>query len=57
MVGITPQEQKRNLDALNHLIKMAHDRGIRFSVGIWDHIYRGGVQAIGLAKPVDASKA
>ena len=41
MVGITPQEQQRNLEALNHLIKMAHDRGISFTVGIWDHIYNG----------------
>lgn len=48
MVGITPQEQQRNLNALNHLIQMAHDRGIRFTVGIWDHIYRGGVQGGGI---------
>ena len=48
MVGITPQEQKRNLEALNHLIKMCHDRGISFTVGIWDHIYRGGVQGGGI---------
>jgi len=48
MVGITPQEQQRNLDALNHLIQMAHERGIRFTVGIWDHIYRGGVQGGGI---------
>ncbi len=50
MVGITPQEQKRNLDALNNLIKMAHERGIKFSVGIWDHVYRGGVQSGGIAE-------
>lgn len=48
MVGITTTEQKRNLDALNHLISMAHERGIRFTVGIWDHIYRGGVQGGGI---------
>ena len=48
MVGITPQEQQRNLNALNNLIKMAHNRGIRFTVGIWDHIYRGGVQGGGI---------
>jgi hypothetical protein len=48
MVGITPLEQQRNLDALNKLIKMAHQRGIRFTVGIWDHIYRGGVQGGGI---------
>lgn len=50
MVGITPQEQKRNLDALNRLITMAHERGIKFSVGIWDHIYRGGVQSGGITE-------
>lgn len=48
MVGITPEEQQRNLEAFNHLIKMAHDRGIRFTAGIWDHIYRGGVQGGGI---------
>jgi hypothetical protein len=48
MVGISPQQQQRNLTAFNNLIKMAHDRGIRFTVGIWDHIYRGGVQGGGI---------
>lgn len=42
MVGLTSREQQRNLKAFNKLIKMTHDRGIRFTVGIWDHIYRGG---------------
>jgi hypothetical protein len=42
--GITSREQKRNVDALNRLIQMAHDRGIGFTAGIWDHIFRGGVQ-------------
>jgi hypothetical protein len=42
--GITSQEQKRNVEALNRLIQMAHDRGIGFTAGIWDHIFRGGVQ-------------
>ncbi len=54
MVGIKPQEQHRNLTALNHLIDMAHDRGIRFTVGIWDHIYRGGVQGGGIPGTKDA---
>ena len=49
MVGITIEEQRRNLEALNHLIDMAHDCGIKLSVAIWDHIYRGGVQAGGIA--------
>jgi len=48
MVGISVQEQQRNLNALNQLIRMAHSRGIRFTVGIWDHIYRGGVQGGGI---------
>jgi hypothetical protein len=48
IVGITLAEQQKNLDAFNHLIKMAHARGIRFTVGIWDHIYRGGVQGGGI---------
>ena len=54
MVGITPQEQQRNLEAFNRLIKMAHDRGIKFTVGIWDHIYRGGVQGGGILGEKDA---
>lgn len=54
MVGITPQEQQRNLEAFNKLIGMAHDRGIRFTVGIWDHIYRGGVQGGGIPGTRDA---
>ena len=48
MIGITPQQQKQNLEAMNQLINMAHERGIRFTVGIWDHIYRGGVQGGGI---------
>jgi len=47
---ITPEEQQRNLRALNHLIDMAHKRGIKFTVGIWDHIYRGGVQLGGITQ-------
>ena len=49
MAGIPPTEQKRNLEAFNQLIKMAHSRGIKFTVGIWDHIYRGGGQGGGIA--------
>ncbi|QDK79929.1 hypothetical protein EXU85_15450 [Spirosoma sp. KCTC 42546] len=54
MVGITPQQQQRNLDAFNRLIQLAHDRGIEFTVGIWDHIYRGGVQGGGIPGTKDA---
>jgi hypothetical protein len=44
MVGITPQEQQRNLDALNKIIKMTHDRGMRITIGFWDYIYRGSAR-------------
>jgi hypothetical protein len=48
MVGIKLQQQQRNLAALKRLIQMAHARGLNFTVGIWDHIYRGGVQGGGV---------
>src|SRR5258708_4178092 len=48
MVGLSKQEQEHNLSAINQLIQMAHARGIRFTAGIWDHIYRGGVQGGGI---------
>lgn len=44
VVGITKDKQRRNLDALNRIIDMTHERGMDFTLGIWDHIYRGGVQ-------------
>jgi hypothetical protein len=47
MVDLTPEQQRRNLAALNRLIELAHDRGIAVSLGIWDHIYRGAVQTGG----------
>ncbi|MHC4596130.1 MAG: hypothetical protein ACYS19_14475, partial [Planctomycetota bacterium] len=47
VVGITKNKQRRNLEALNRLIEMTHDRGLNFTLGIWDHIYRGGVQGPG----------
>ncbi|HMH23662.1 MAG TPA: hypothetical protein VK563_17870 [Puia sp.] len=48
MVGLSDQEQQHNLSAIRKLIAMAHERGIRFTAGIWDHIYRGGVQGGGI---------
>ena len=48
MVALTPEQQRKNLAALNRLIELAHDRGIMVSLGIWDHIYRAGVQAGGI---------
>ncbi len=56
MVGITPEQQQKNLAALNRLIAMAHERGIDVTIGIWDHIYRGGVQANGVPGTEDALK-
>ena len=56
MVGIAPEQQRRNLAALNRLIQMAHNRGVRLTVGIWDHIYRGGVQGGGIPGADDATK-
>lgn len=47
VVGITREKQQRNLEALNRIIKMTHERGMNFTLGIWDHIYRGGVQGPG----------
>jgi hypothetical protein len=47
MNDLTPEQQKRNVAALNRLIEMAHDRGVGVALGIWDHIYRGGVQTGG----------
>jgi len=47
MVGITPKQQRNNLAALNRLIELAHRRGIEVTLGIWDHIYRAGVQTGG----------
>ena len=55
VVGLAKEQQKRNLEALRRLIRQAHGRGIRFSVGIWDHIYRGGVQTGG-AKEAKAGR-
>ncbi|HWI56012.1 MAG TPA: hypothetical protein VNZ22_02210, partial [Bacillota bacterium] len=45
-----------NLAALNRLIQMAHDRGLSFTAGIWDHIYRGGVQGGGIPGADEATK-
>jgi hypothetical protein len=47
MEDLTPAQQQRNLAALNRLIEMAHDRGIAVGLGLWDHIYRAGVQTGG----------
>ncbi len=48
LVGITRAEQARNTAAFQTLIRLAHQRGIEVTAGIWDHIYRGGVQGGGI---------
>lgn len=45
MKSLSAQDKEKNLAALNRIIQLAHDRGIGVTVGIWDHIYRGGIQA------------
>src|SRR6185437_15562871 len=57
MIGITPEQQQRNLGALNKLIAMAHQRGLNVTIGIWDHIYRGNVQGGGIPNANDALKS
>jgi hypothetical protein len=48
MVGLSTDQQKANTAAFRHMIKMAHNRGIRFCPAFWDHIYRGEVQGGGI---------
>jgi hypothetical protein len=47
-VGITPAQQAKNTAAFKAMIRIAHERGIDVTAGIWDHIYRGGVQGGGI---------
>jgi len=53
LYGITDEQQAKNTGALRRVIELAHERGIRFTAGIWDHIYRGGVQGGGIAGASD----
>ena len=46
--GYYPRATTAQPPLLNRLIQMSHDRGLTFQVGIWDHIYRGGVQGGGV---------
>ncbi|HET8548119.1 MAG TPA: hypothetical protein VFL57_08955, partial [Bryobacteraceae bacterium] len=49
LVGITREQQDRNVNAFKAVIGIAHKRGIEVTAAIWDHIYRGGVQGGGIA--------
>ena len=44
VVNFSRDDQQRYYKALKRLIAMAHARGINVTAGLWDHIYRGGVQ-------------
>jgi hypothetical protein len=39
--GVTAEQQQRYLRALNRVVDLAHERGLHFTLGIWDHIYDG----------------
>jgi hypothetical protein len=49
LAGLSGEQQRRNTAAFRRMIGIAHERGIDVAVGIWDHIYRGGVQGGGIA--------
>ena len=51
MAGINAGQQKQNVEALKRIIVMAHARGISFTVGIWEHIYRGNKHGQGGGMP------
>jgi len=48
LTGITPAQQQKNTAAFTQMIQIAHAHGIDVTVGLWDHIYRGGVQSGGI---------
>jgi len=48
LTGITPAQQQKNTAAFRQMIQIAHAHGIDVTVGLWDHIYRGGVQGGGI---------
>ncbi|MFL6414663.1 MAG: hypothetical protein ACJ74Y_03205 [Bryobacteraceae bacterium] len=47
-VGLNSEGQAKNTAAFKKMLAIAHERGIEVTAGIWDHIYRGGVQAGGI---------
>lgn len=49
MSNLSDGEQAKNLKAMNRMIDLAHERGLEFKIGIWDHIYRGGIQKGGIS--------
>jgi hypothetical protein len=55
VVDFTPEQQGAYLSALNRMVDQAHARGLQFRVGLWDHIYRGGVLSGGV-KDADTAR-
>ncbi len=53
LIGITREQQERNVAALRSLMRIAQERGIAVIAAVWDHIYRGGVQGGGIAGASD----
>lgn len=45
VIGLTEEQQTHNRTAFQKMLQLAAERGIRVKPGIWDHIYRGGLQA------------
>jgi Beta-agarase/YXIM esterase-like, galactose-binding domain-like len=39
-VGVTTTQQQRNVEAIRQIIRMAHERGMEFTLAIWTDIYR-----------------
>ena len=40
MEGLSKEQRDRNLADLRRLIGLAHQRGIRVTLGLWCHYYR-----------------
>lgn len=53
LIGITRDQQERNVAAFRTLMRLARERGIGVIAAVWDHIYRGGVQGGGIAGASD----
>jgi len=41
VVEITKEQQQRNVEMFNTIVRMTHDRGMDFTLALWTHIYRG----------------
>ena len=51
VVGLTPEQQMRNLGAFKSMLRLAAERGIHVKPGIWEHIYRGRARGQDGANP------